>query len=268
MAWMYGKGFNSVVVKAIFISLYFFDSLSLYCAQRINDVPFWCPQYNELKETISTPIFAEQIAAFSDIEDNLFLSQVSSFEDKDGPFVYGMIIAVVYFGINVTWLCMVWSAASIGTPTEPDGRDKYLRPLIIFQLIAGVCFPVILLWFGIDSIGYYREDNFRCGSDVPRPDVTPDEFVYFYFFSILMITYALEILFWPTVFVNKIVRFFKKHDMFQKRKKGLYRDRIECIVGLLLRFLQCLTRGKLGGKDFKNRGELKEFAEEFVSIVC
>ncbi len=227
-------------------------------------MPYWCPQYKELKKSITTPIFAEQIAAFSDVEDNAFLSQVSSFEDGTGPYIYGMIIAIVYFGINISWLCMVWSAASIGTPTEPDGRDKYLRPLIIFQLFAGVCFPVILLAMGIHGVWYYREDNYRCGPDVPPPDPPPDQFVYFHFFSILMITYALEVLFWPTIFVSKIMRFLKKHDLFQKRKG---RDRIECMMGLMLRCLQCMSCGKVGGKDFKNRGELKEFADQFVSAT-
>ncbi len=229
-------------------------------------MPYWCPQYEELKKNVSTPIFADDIATFN-AQTDIFLSQVSSYfyEDKEGASIYGIITAVVYFGINISWLCMVWSAASIGTPTEPDGRDKYLRPLIIFQLIAGFCFPVILLAMGIHGVKYYREDNFRCGSDVPPPDVPPDEFVHFHFFSFLMITYALEVLFWPTIFVSKITRFFKKHDMFQKREGRRQRYRIECMMGLMLRCLQCLSRGKVGGKDFKNRGELKEFADQFVS---
>jgi len=229
-------------------------------------VPYWCPQYEELKKNMSTPIFADDIAIFN-VQSDLFLSEVSVYEDREGAYIYGIVTAVVYFGINISWLCMVWSAASIGTPTEPDGRDKYLRPLIIFQLIAGFCFPVILLAFGIHGVKYYREDNFRCGSDVPPPDVPPDEFVHFRFFAFLMITYALEVMFWPTVFISNIVRFFKKHDMFQKRKGRRQRDRIECMIGLMLRCLQCMSCGKVGGKDFKNRGELKEFADHFVSAT-
>ena len=230
-------------------------------------MPYWCPQYEELKKSISTPLFAEQIAAFRNVQNELFVSQVSSFEDGTGPYIYGMILAIVYFGINISWLCMVWSAASIGTPTEPDGRDKYLRPLIIFQLFAGVCFPVILLAMGIHGVWYYRDDNYRCGSDVPPPQPPPDEFAHFHFFSILMITYALEVLFWPTIFVSKITRVLKKHDMFQKREGRRQRYRIECMMGLMLRCLQCLSCGKVGGNDFKNRGELKEFADEFVSAT-
>ena len=255
------------VTKAFFVASLTSSLTHSLIAQRINGVPYWCPQYIELKNSITTPIFAEQIAAFSDVEDNTFLSQVSSFEDGDGPYIYGMIIAIVYFGINISWLCMVWSAASIGTPTEPDGRDKYLRPLIIFQFFAGVCFPVILLAMGIHGVWYYREDNYRCGPYVPPPDPPPDQFAHFHFFAILMITYALEVLFWPTIFTSKIVRFFKKHDMFQQREGRRQRDRIECLMGLMLRCLQCMSCGKVGGQDFKNRGELKEFADQFVSAT-
>ena len=232
-------------------------------------MPYWCPQYKELKENLTSPIYyAGEVADFSKFRNGPFTPRVSSFFDGDGPWIYGMVIAVVYCGINISWLCMVWSAASIGTPTEPDGRDKYLRPLIIYQLIAGFCFPVILVAMGIHGVKYYRDDNFRCGYDVPPPDLPPDEIVHFRFFAFLLVTYALEVLFWPTVFISNIVHFFKKHQMFQKRKGRWQRDRIECMMGFMLRCLQCLSCGKVGGKDFKNRGELKEFADQFVSIVC
>ncbi len=184
-------------------------------------MPYWCPQYEELKENLTSPIyFAGEVADFSKFRNGLFVPRVASFYNGDGPYVYSMIIAAVYFGINISWLCMVWSAASIGTPTEPDGRDKYLRPLIIFQLIAGVCFPAILLAIGIHGVWYYRDDNYRCGPDVPPPDVPPDQFVYFHFFSILIITYALEVLFWQRYLLVKSCVFSRSVICFRKERGG------------------------------------------------
>ena len=29
--------------------------------------------------------------------------------------------------MDVAWILMIWGAASVGTPTQPKGRDDYLR---------------------------------------------------------------------------------------------------------------------------------------------
>lgn len=190
--------------------------------------------------------------------------RVDSFEADDGPNVIGISIAMVYFGISICWICMMWSAASLGTPTEPEQRDKYLRPLIIFQLIAGICFPIVLLGLGINGVQFYRSDNSRCGYDVPEPETRPDETIFYHFFTIILVTYALELLFWPTSFIGNIVRFLKKHGMFQRRREETEK-RIQYMVAFVLRCLQCMTCGKAGGGDFRNMGQLKDFAVQFVS---
>ncbi len=228
----------------------------------INGYPHWCPQYQEVMKNLTYPIFfAHEVGA---IYENSTLARVSSFEADDGPYAYGIVVAIIYYGINISWLCMMWSAASLGTPTEPEQRDKYLRPLIIFQLIAGICFPVILLARGLSGIHYYRSDNFRCGHDVPAPEDSPDDTVFFHFFSV--VTYALELMFWPVVFIGNIVRFFKEHGMFQPRKEHM-ETRIQYMIGLMLRCLQCMRCGKAGGKGFRNTGQLKDFAVQFVSSL-
>jgi hypothetical protein len=79
-----------------------------------------------------------------------------------------------------------------------------------------------------------------------------------------MVTYTLEILFWPASFVGNIVRFVKKQEMFLRGKEEK-EHRIQYMFGFMFRCLQCLSCGKAGGKDFKNKGELKDFAVQFVS---
>ena len=49
-----------------------------------------------------------------------------------------------------------------------------------------------------------------------------------------------------------------------KRSHERRAERFEHYVGLLLRFLQCLTCNKTA--DFRNQGELSEFARHFVSV--
>ena len=38
-----------------------------------------------------------------------------------------IILAVLFMCIDVAWILMIWGAASVGTPTQPKGRDDYLR---------------------------------------------------------------------------------------------------------------------------------------------
>ena len=49
-----------------------------------------------------------------------------------------------------------------------------------------------------------------------------------------------------------------------KRSQERRAERFEHYVGLMLRFLQCLTCNKTA--DFRNQGELSEFARHFVSV--
>lgn len=35
--------------------------------------------------------------------------------------------AILFVFIDFTWILCVWSAASVGTPTQSMGRDGYLR---------------------------------------------------------------------------------------------------------------------------------------------
>jgi len=38
-----------------------------------------------------------------------------------------IILACIFMGIDVAWILMIWGAASLGSPTMPNGRDDYLR---------------------------------------------------------------------------------------------------------------------------------------------
>ena len=81
----------------------------------INGVPPWCDDYSSLnfvgKDGL-IPIFKEEVD-LDFIVNTTFASFISN--------------ALAYFLLDVAWMVMIWSSASIGTPTEPMRRDVYIR---------------------------------------------------------------------------------------------------------------------------------------------
>lgn len=153
-----------------------------------------------------------------------------------------------------------------GTPTQPKRRDNALRPLLIFKMTL-IIFPVGLVIGGIIRTHASRQDNYGCGTDVEllfNPDKTPA----FTLYSILLVTYALEILVFPMMFTNKLVKFTRGHiarDRYSTQKRG---ERLElCLGGCMKCISVLLNNPNLGGKDLKNNGELKDFAENLMGFA-
>ena len=46
-----------------------------------------------------------------------------------------IILACIFMGIDVAWILMIWGAASLGSPTVPNGRDDYLRYVCVCNLL-------------------------------------------------------------------------------------------------------------------------------------
>lgn len=79
---------------------------------------YWCPQYQEVFDYDRG---ADFVLTVDDLEgDGVKVTQktfMASF----------IIVAAVYTFVDFSWLLSVWGAASMGTPTQPRGRDEYLR---------------------------------------------------------------------------------------------------------------------------------------------
>ena len=160
----------------------------------VNDVPPWCDQYHTddflllftddwnltINHYIMNTTTDEQVA--EEVE-------LTSFRRNNFGLIF-VFVAIVYFAADITWICMVWSASSLGTPTVTTQRDTYLRRLIIFKMFLGNFFPLLLLGFGLWKVSDIRKDNYGCGEDNPTPDFGPDEDVWFVFLSILLVTYV------------------------------------------------------------------------------
>lgn len=141
---------------------------------------------------------------------------------------------------------------------------SFPRKLIMFKMFVSNLYPLLLLIFGVRKVYELRHNNYGCG-DGNEPENKPDEGAWFGFYSALLITYALELLVWSAVIANQIIRVLRRRSFLVRSSvEGSQRmaERLEGYVGLLLRCLQFIHCNKT---DFRNQGELKEFASHFVS---
>jgi len=225
----------------------------------VNGVPRWCSQYYESSSSSAEggelPTFKKDI----DYAENEVFSIMSEF----------LWSSAVYFFLDVAWMIMVWNSASVGTPTEPMKRDVYIRNLIKFKMLAIILFPLVLLSLGVFYVYRLRDENYGCGAN-GEPVANPDEGVWYGLLCALLFTYALEVIMLPVCIVNKLVDVLRIIKFWDRRRvdgKGGKGERFEKRLGLLLKFLSCITRGKAGGKDLKNKGELSEFASHLMGLL-
>lgn len=85
------------------------------------------------------------------------------------PFSFYLIISILYTFLDMSLSLAIWSAASVGTPTEPRGRDQVIRTLIWFKMIAMNIILLGVFGSGIYLISQGRKYNYGCGPD--REDV-------------------------------------------------------------------------------------------------
>eukprot|EP00956_Cyclotella_meneghiniana_P032269 scaffold87865_cov64-Cyclotella_meneghiniana.AAC.2 len=159
----------------------------------INGIPYHCPQFDATYLNFTT---ASSLQLSEENDDGQSLDTTNnSIEFKNmGYNVFYLSTASLYLVGEMVWLIMVWSVASIGTPTEPGRRDKYLRNLIKVKMFATSIIPIALVAFGIVSIHYFRHNNYGCGNDVPDQSTTIRSRTVQSIVSVLVVTYALELL--------------------------------------------------------------------------
>lgn len=135
-------------------------------------------------------------------------------------------------------------------------------------------FPLLLIVVGCLYVYDVRKDNYGCGYDEngnPEPLVSspPDEGPKYDLFCVLLVTYALELLVFPAIIANKIIRWLRSNKITQKKRnttkaKG---ERLEQCLGGVLKCVSCCFPDQ-GGKELKNQGEMKDFASNLVSCYC
>jgi hypothetical protein len=127
------------------------------------------------------------------------------------------------------------------------------------------CFPIALIIVGCLKVNQGRKNNYGCG-DEPLVEAPPDSGLFYNFFCVLIVSYAFELLVWPAITANKIMRWIRNHKVIRRgryatKAKG---ERLEQCLGGLLKCISVCCCNKQGGKEIKNQGEMKDFASNLV----
>ena len=140
------------------------------------------------------------------------------------------------------------------------------RKLIVFKMFIIDCFPIALIIVGCLKVQEGRVNNYGCG-DQPLVAPPPDSGPFYNLFCVLIVSFALELLVWPATIANKIIRWIRNHKVIRRGRYATKArgERLEQCLGSLLKCISVFCCNKQGGKELRNRGEMKDFASNLVS---
>ncbi|KAL7542003.1 hypothetical protein ACHAXR_011417, partial [Thalassiosira sp. AJA248-18] len=182
-----------------------------------------------------------------------------------------IIVSLLYGVLDIALSTAIWSAASVGTPTEPRGRDKALRSLIWIKIVFMNLLLVIVLGSGIYLIADGRKSNYGCGGEDSDEVHKFESSAYYSMFSVVMFTYAVELLLWPSIGMNQIGKSISSQTnnsrifgyIFNKERR--HRNTAACLGGCF-KCLQCMSCNKLGGKNIRAQVDLKDASVAFMDF--
>lgn len=128
------------------------DPLQIIAVQSISN--------NDTDSDSSNPIENGDSLSFSDDSKLMIIA-----------FTYFLVISFLYNVIDIALSMAIWSAASVGTPTEPRGRDKALRSIIWLKVICMNLLLAFVLGSGIYLVAHGRKTNYGCGGDANNEKV-------------------------------------------------------------------------------------------------
>ncbi len=120
-------------------------------------------------------------------------------EDMVIPFSFYLTVTVIYTLLDIVLSLATWSAASVGTPTEPRGRDKVLRTLIWIKITFMNVLLLVVLASGIFFVAEGRRTNYGCGEVNDGNSVEYFEVTSVCFVLISSCEYALTCLFYDRI---------------------------------------------------------------------
>ena len=132
-----------------------------------NGQPSWCVDVNPIN-LITTQVkfidsaFANGTSHSLEDQDN-YLNEAS--KNIIISFTFYLAISLIYNVLDIALSLAIWSATSVGTPTEPRGRDTALRSLIWVKFVIMNLLLVIVLGSGIYLVAEGRRTNYGCGEE-------------------------------------------------------------------------------------------------------
>ena len=132
-----------------------------------NGLPNWCNDYGSVAFgqpwSGRLPILQEEVGAEYVVDDGFEVQLINN--------------ALAFFIIDIAWMIMVWQSSSLGTPTEPQRRDMYIRNLVKVKIFFINLYPIAMISMGLYYIYSLRENNYWCGDDGTASEKKPDETV-------------------------------------------------------------------------------------------
>lgn len=197
------------------------------------------------------------------------------------PFSLYLVASLLYTFLDMTLSLAMWSAASLGTPTDPRGRESILRYLLYAKIIFMNMLLLLLLGSGIFLVHDGRKYNYGCGSDRESVIETFEGSAWYVMFSLTMVTYAFELLLWPCIVTNQVAQsivsqtrgqslfnyvFFFTRKPSEGREHDSKHRTIVAMIGDCITCLQCLSCNKLGGGKIRSKVDLNDAAVAFMDF--
>ena len=166
----------------------------------------------------------------------------------------------------------IWSAASVGTPTQPRGRDNALRSLIWIKVIFMNALLVVVVGSGLHFVAKGRRTNYGCGEDSTDAVETFEGNAWYTMYCLVMFTYSFELLFWPCMIMNQIGRSILSETTRSRPyrfivNKERRKENLAAFLGGCFKCLQCLSCNQLGGGKIRAQAHLKDAAVVFMDFV-
>eukprot|EP00978_Attheya_sp_CCMP212_P048074 scaffold470418_cov126-Attheya_sp.AAC.1 len=170
-----------------------------------------------------------------------------------------MFLLLVLVVSDMAILASIYSAASIGTPTQTLQRDKFLRPLLQFKIFGLNILMIVLVVLLIVYIKINRDDNWGCGSEKTTFEDSP----WYSLFAAILFLLVFELMFIPCITTCNIVSYIQRMDPLKDKHFTVAHERVcyEACCGGCLKFcgLFCCCN-KAGGKEISlHRGDMQDF---------
>jgi hypothetical protein len=177
-------------------------------------------------------------------------------EDANSPWLTVYLFSSLAHCIaDISLLAAIWSAASLGTPTVPMGRDVYLRPLLRVKLFWMNLWLLALVAFGVMMVQRGRQDNYGCGEEA---QLGFEATGWYATFCVILVTQAVDVCVVPAILVNKATQWIRKQSPLQISRTARGRNYDRCIVGCFKCCgLLCCKKIDLS----QNKGQMRDAAD-------
>lgn len=214
--------------------------------------------------------------------DDKVVESIESSQTVIIPFTTFLSLSIIYTFFDFLLSLSTWSAASIGTPTNPVGehskldREKLLRTLIWIKISIMNILLICTFSIGVAVVVFGRKHNYGCGADNHHGIDVFENSPWYTMFSITMVTYACELMFWPCIILNQIFKAIvttsrersivnvwnflsmSPHTL-EKDYEHQHRKTAQCL-GDCLKFIQCMSCNSLEGGKIRAEVDLSDAA--------